>query len=324
MNITVLGLIGLGFVYVLIPRKAQTKANERAFSKKRFKTEKKYESPTQLRNNFWTNIKQEKYSSEKSLVIHYIGVNLLTAGGIYLETKNLVTKPREEVINLQKKLIESLKKKSKDTNNQNKPMPVKTPSAQNSSEVAKQNENSKVAEQSKNSNKPVPSPSNNANVNVSNSNKSDSKPNEIPKQSLPQHLNPQQLSAITECLALEQLQKMDIDSALDLLWNGIVQDTYYKKRNGKKPDYRLYDLLAGLSFKYSKEDYKTKLNEHIQKEWGNDKQLNNRKQNLSKPKERWLTKWSPQQPLNWKHPFKNWKILTQQSKSIYLGYLEQL
>ena len=312
-------IIGLGFVYVLIPRKANTKDNERAFSKKRFKTEKKYEFPAQFRNNFWTNIKQEKYSSEKSLVMHYIGVNGLAAKGIYLKT--LKEKSREEVINLQKKLIELLNKKSKDTNNQNKTMPEKTPFTQNSSLVAMPSENSIVAEQSKNSNKPVPPPSNNSNVNVSNANKPNSKPkDETLKPSLPHHLNPQQLSAITECLALEQLQKVDIDSALDLLWNGIVQDTYYKKRNGKKPDYRLYDLLVGLSFKYSKEDYKTKLNEHIQKEWANDKQLNNRKQNWSNPKERWLTKWSPQQPLNWKHSFYNWKTSTKNEASVYSGY----
>jgi hypothetical protein len=236
----------IGLTYTFFP--------VRAFAKriKRYKSKKKMaQIPEQFRNQFCVNKKAEKFSSEKSLIIHYIGAQGFPDGKINLNPRNLAVKTKEEIVTLRTT-------KSQSTTNKTK---SKEP-----------------------------------------------------------HLNPNQFSPIIECLVLEKLNLNQVDAALDILWNGIVNDTKIKKQNRKKPSYRLYDLLVGLAFKYSRKNYQDKLAKLIESEWTEDAELIKRNEKWSKPNERWLSKWNPQQPLNWKHSFNNWKTATKNEASIYSGY----
>jgi hypothetical protein len=136
---------------------------------------------------------------------------------------------------------------------------------------------------------------------------------------------PRQFSAVIECLALEQVKAGNIDRAMDMLWEGIHGDRHTGhpgcRKFAKHPDYRLYDLLAGLAFKYSNDGYKQNMIEHIEQNWFNNVRMLERVKRWKNPSERWTSRWAKGQPLNWKHPFINWKDASRPRDSAYAEYL---
>jgi hypothetical protein len=138
-------------------------------------------------------------------------------------------------------------------------------------------------------------------------------------------IDPPQFSAVVECLALEQVKAGNIDRAMALLWEGIHGDRQ-KGHPGcrtfvKHPDYRLYDLMAGLAFKYSHDAYKQNMIGHIEDNWFNNVRMLERVEKWKNPSDRWTSRWAKDQPLNWKHPFVNWKDAARPRTSAYAEYL---
>lgn len=138
-------------------------------------------------------------------------------------------------------------------------------------------------------------------------------------------VRPRQFSAIVECLSLEQVKAGNADLAMKILWAAISGDGQpgypgYRKL-AKHPDYRLYDLLAGLAYKYSNNDYKQNMIGHIRQNWSEDTRLTARVEKWENPSERWTSRWAGGQPLNWKHPFVNWKDASKPLRSAYAEYL---
>jgi hypothetical protein len=138
-------------------------------------------------------------------------------------------------------------------------------------------------------------------------------------------VRPRQFSAVVECLSLEQVKAGNTDLAMKILWAAISGDNQVHhpgyRHLAKHPDYRLYDLLAGLAFKYSNEGYKQNMVRHIEQNWDTDTPLAARAKKWSNPSERWTSKWAAGQPLNWKHPFVNWKDAARPLNSAYAEYL---
>jgi hypothetical protein len=136
---------------------------------------------------------------------------------------------------------------------------------------------------------------------------------------------PRQFSAVVECLALEQVKTGNIDRAMELLWEGIHGDrqTHHPgcRKFAKHPDYRLYDLLAGLAFKYSNDGYKQNMIRHVEDNWYNNVRMLERVEKWKNPSKRWASRWAKGQPLNWKHPFVNWKDASKPKNSAYAEYL---
>lgn len=136
---------------------------------------------------------------------------------------------------------------------------------------------------------------------------------------------PRQFSAVVECLALEQVKAGNIDRAMGLLWEGIHGDrqTHHPgcRRFVKHPDYRLYDLMAGLAFKYSRDEDKQNMIRHVEDNWFNNVRMLGRVEKWKKPSKRWASRWAKDQPLPWKHPFVNWKDASKPKNSAYAGYL---
>lgn len=136
---------------------------------------------------------------------------------------------------------------------------------------------------------------------------------------------PRQFSAVVECLALEQVKAGNIDRAMELLWEGIHGDRHTGhpgcRKFAKHPDYRLYDLLAGLAYKYSNDACKLNMITHVEDNWYNNVRMLERVEKWKNPSKRWTSRWAKDQPLNWKHPFVNWKDASKPQNSAYAGYL---
>jgi hypothetical protein len=136
---------------------------------------------------------------------------------------------------------------------------------------------------------------------------------------------PRQFSAVVECLALEHVKAGNIDRAMELLWEGIHGDWHTGhpgcRKFAKHPDYRLYDLMAGLAFKYSNDGYRQNMIRHVEDNWFNNVRMLERVKRWRNPSERWASRWAKDQPLNWKHPFVNWKDASKPKDSAYAEYL---
>ena len=62
-----------------------------------------------------------------------------------------------------------------------------------------------------------------------------------------------------ELAALEHIKKQDYRSACEALMMGIQYDRAFLTKKRKNPDFRLYDLLAGLSVRHGLPDYLEKI-----------------------------------------------------------------
>lgn len=89
---------------------------------------------------------------------------------------------------------------------------------------------------------------------------------------------------------------------MKVLWTSIKIDTDLKSGTQRKPNYRLYDLLAGLSHRYSGMFDRSQLDGLILEYWPNDEQLKKRTKQWLTPSQRWRERWEGKD-LNWRHPF---------------------
>ena len=60
---------------------------------------------------------------------------------------------------------------------------------------------------------------------------------------------------------------------------------------------------------------------HIEDNWYNNVRMLERVEKWKNPSERWTSRWAKEQPLNWKHPFVNWKDASRPRSSAYAEYL---
>jgi hypothetical protein len=145
----------------------------------------------------------------------------------------------------------------------------------------------------------------------------------------------------SERLAIQEVNKGDISKAIEVLWYGVRQDTWIKKKQARVlqrqaqlllrakapdssvkvnsetplrnpyPSYRLYDLIAGLAKRLKNEEkWKAQLSllrQYVKDNWNKDVVLNQRVNAWSNPSNKWKQKWEGKD-LVWKHPpFENSK-----------------
>ncbi len=313
-------VLGIGIIYVLTPRKILPRALSTGLP--RFRKKNKIPFPEQFRNKFWITEEAPNNNSKekKSRVIYYVGANGFSSSVYYydkyktklkqtkLNPQKLLGLSREEVLATQIKLLtETISPKKntiKRTSPENNSNEMANQSKMAVQETFSQEEDLIATKQNLRKDKPIPTkiiPNPSKNI----PDAEDSEDTNSEQQSLPNHVNFRQFSAVTECLVIEQLQNGNVDGAIDFLMKSIK----YSKFN--KPNYRLYDLLAGLTYRHSKKEKTEELIKHIKDRWKEDKILNKRKEKWSEPSERWKSKWKSE-TLKWKTPFKK--------DSPYFGY----
>jgi hypothetical protein len=117
------------------------------------------------------------------------------------------------------------------------------------------------------------------------------------------HLPVTRAGTIIEQIAIEQIQKGNVPVSLKVLWVGIIEDTKYKKKNGGKPGYRLYDLFAQLASGTSDNSELSRLDGHIRTFWNEDQRLKDRKQKWFDLSSNWR-KRAADSKFNWKPSYK--------------------